>query len=105
MDDLQFNTNEFDPDSQCWHIRAIGLPEGNQVEEWWVYEGILHEQPMPGAPELPGGWVIPGLVDAHAHLSMDFNRTGLPMGSDALIQANMQAQVRAGVLAVRDTGT
>ncbi|MFN8459632.1 MAG: amidohydrolase family protein [Anaerolineae bacterium] len=35
---------------------------------------------------------------------MDFNHTGLPMGSDALITANMQAQVRAGVLAVRDTG-
>jgi imidazolonepropionase-like amidohydrolase len=104
MNDTERKTNGTDPTGAAWHIQAVRLPEGNQVEEWWVHQGVLHHQLIPGAQELPGGWVIPGLVDAHAHLSMDFNHTGLPMGSDALINANMQAQLRAGVLAVRDTG-
>src|SRR5436190_11585693 len=89
----------------CWHIRAVRLPFGEQVEEWWVRDGLLHDEPVPGAVDLPDGWVLPGLVDAHAHLTIDINGTGLPNGSDALIDANRRAQQAAGVLAVRDAGT
>src|SRR3954449_6113157 len=81
--------------SDCWHIRAVRLPFGEQVEEWWVCDGILHDEPVPGAIDLPGGWVLPGLVDAHAHLTLDFNGTGLPDGSEALIVANCRAQCAA----------
>ena len=59
----------------------------------------------PEAPELPGDWVAPGLVDAHAHLSMDMEGAcGLPRGSAELVSANLRAQERAGVLAIRDAG-
>jgi imidazolonepropionase-like amidohydrolase len=88
----------------CWHIRAVRLPFGEQVEEWWVRDGILHDEPVFGAVDLPGGWVLPGLVDAHAHLTIDINGTGFANGSAALIGANCQAQRAAGVLAVRDAG-
>lgn len=88
----------------CWHIRAVRLPDGERVEDWWVRDGILHDEPVPGAVDLPGGWVLPGLVDAHVHLTLDLGGTGLPNGSEALIAANCRAQRAAGVLAVRDAG-
>lgn len=90
--------------SEAWHIRAVRLPDGERAEDWWIVDGTLADQPVPNARELPGGWVLPGLADAHVHLSLDFNATGLPVGSDALIEANMKAQLDAGVLAVRDIG-
>jgi imidazolonepropionase-like amidohydrolase len=52
----------------------------------------------------PAGWVLPGMVDAHAHLTLDFAGTGLREGSEELIAANLERQARAGVLAVRDVG-
>jgi imidazolonepropionase-like amidohydrolase len=90
--------------SEVWHIRAVRLPDGDRAEDWWIRDGRLTDQPQTNASELPGGWVLPGLADAHVHLSLDFSATGLPMGSDALIAANMDAQLAAGVLAVRDAG-
>jgi imidazolonepropionase-like amidohydrolase len=49
--------------------------------------------------QLPGG-----LVDAHAHLSLDFSKTGLARGSAALIRINKNKQLHSGVLALRDAG-
>jgi imidazolonepropionase-like amidohydrolase len=82
----------------------VRLPDGERAEDWWIDDGTLTDQPMPNARELPGGWVLPGLVDAHVHLSLDLSATGLPVGSAALIDANMEAHLAAGVLAVRDVG-
>jgi len=89
---------------ETWHLRAVRLPDGEHAEDWWIHDGRLTDQPVPNARELPGGWVLPGLADAHVHLSLDINATGLPVGSAALIDANMDAQLSAGVLAVRDVG-
>jgi imidazolonepropionase-like amidohydrolase len=89
---------------ETWHLRAVRLPDGAHAEDWWIHNGKLTDQPAPNARELPGGWVLPGLADAHVHLSLDFNATGLPVGSAALIDANMDAQLSAGVLALRDVG-
>src|SRR4051812_23932450 len=56
--------------------------------------------------ELPGSFAIPGgLVDAHAHLTLDFGgAVGLDKGSPELVAANIERQARAGVLWIRDTG-
>jgi imidazolonepropionase-like amidohydrolase len=56
--------------------------------------------------ELPGCFAIPGgLVDAHAHLTLDFGGVvGLDQGSPELVAANLARQARAGVLWVRDAG-
>lgn len=91
--------------AERWHMRAVRLPDGTQPEEWWIVDGRVSDQPIAGARELPGGWFLPGgLVDAHAHLTMNFNSFPLPDGGDELIAANLAAQRRAGVLAVRDAG-
>jgi imidazolonepropionase-like amidohydrolase len=87
-----------------WHLRAVRLPDGDHPEDWWITDGRLHEQPISGARDLPGGYVLPGLVDSHAHISIDFNQTGLPRGSAEIMEANLNAHLRAGVLAVRDLG-
>jgi imidazolonepropionase-like amidohydrolase len=89
---------------ETWHLRAVRLPDGERAEDWWIDNGKLTDQPVPNARELPGGWVLPGLADAHVHLSLDLRAMGLPVGSAALIDANMDAQLAAGVLAVRDVG-
>ena len=89
-----------------WHIRAVPLPNGHEAQDWWIANGKLVEGPLADAQELPGGWLLPGgLVDAHVHLTLNFGRV-MPHadGSDALVAANSAAQLRAGVLALRDAG-
>jgi imidazolonepropionase-like amidohydrolase len=61
--------------------------------------------------EMPGGAVLPGLVDAHVHLCGDgtdgtLDRIGEP-GQDAMvavIEASLRRHLAAGVTAVRDLG-
>ena len=51
-----------------WAVRGTWLPDG-EVRSVWVRDGSLTEQPVDGAEELPGRFVLGGLVDAHCHLS------------------------------------
>jgi imidazolonepropionase-like amidohydrolase len=90
---------------QRWHLRAVPLPDGEDPVDWWVSEGRLTSRPVPGASDLPGDWVAPGLVDAHVHLTFEARpRLGLDRGRE-LVDAHLALQRRAGVLAVRDAGS
>jgi imidazolonepropionase-like amidohydrolase len=86
------------------HLHAVLLPEGADAVDLWVADGRLTLDPQDGVETLPGGWVLPGLVDAHAHLSIDTSGGGRELGDPELIEANVRAQLRAGVLLVRDVG-
>lgn len=90
---------------QAFHIHAIQLPHGTKAQDWWIANGNLQSTPIANAMTLPRRFVIPAMVDAHTHLSMDFGIFGLPDASDAVVQANLQNKARQGVLVVRDTGT
>jgi len=70
----------------------------------WIADGVFTTAPRDGAEPLPGRYALPGLVDAHAHLTIDMGETGHANGSDALVAANLRAQRDAGVLLVRDIG-
>lgn len=89
-----------------WHVRAVTLPSGGEPLDWWIADGRLSSRPLADASELPGGWIAPGLVDAHVHLSFE---AGAPLGrehgSDELVAAHLEAHRSAGVLAVRDAGS
>ena len=88
----------------AFHLRAVLLPDGTDPVDMFVVDGRVTFEPSPGAEELPGHFVSPGLVDAHVHLSLDFAGIGLPHGSPALVTANLERQRQAGVLALRDAG-
>jgi imidazolonepropionase-like amidohydrolase len=89
-----------------WHVRGIALPGGGEALDWWIAGGRLSSQPIDGAAELPGTWLAPGLVDAHAHLTFETRkRLGLRRGSEELVAAHLTQQREAGVLAVRDAGS
>ena len=88
-----------------WHVRGVALPDGGAPIDWWIAGGRLSSRPLEGTAELPGGWIAPGLVDAHAHLTFEARvRLGLERGSEELIRAHLDEQRRAGVLAIRDAG-
>jgi imidazolonepropionase-like amidohydrolase len=86
------------------HLHAVLLPDGADPVDLWVADGRLTFDPQDGAETLPGGWVLPGLVDAHAHLSIDTSGGGRELGAPELVEANYRAQLEAGVLLVRDVG-
>lgn len=93
-------------DSGPWHVHAISVLERSGTRDWWISSGRATSTPVLGSRQVPGGWVLPGgLVDAHVHLTMNFGKA-MPHadGSDGLIAANAAAQLRAGVLALRDAG-
>lgn len=85
-------------------LHATVLPDGSERRDVFVRDGVVTSAPVDGAEPVPGRYVLPGLVDAHAHLTIDMSGTGLPVASDDLVAANLRAQRDAGVLLVRDIG-
>lgn len=86
--------------SRSLHVQAIVLPDG-ELRDLWVHDGILVEGPLADAVELPGGWILPGLVDAHCHVGLD-GHGGVDRETSAR-QARVERQ--AGVLLLRDAGS
>lgn len=70
--------------------------------QWWIADGLLRSEPVVGAQTVfDGGWIIPGLVDAHCHVGLG------PHGAVELDEAISQAVVDrdAGALLLRDCGS
>lgn len=83
------------------HVRGRGLPAGEPVE-WWIADGILRSDPVTGAETIfDGGWIIPGLVDAHCHVGL--GRQGVGDLDEAIAQATTNRA--AGALLLRDCGS
>lgn len=87
------------------HVRGRGLPDGEPVE-WWVVDGVLSAEPVANAgkafgADSDGGWIIPGLVDAHCHVGLG------PGGPTTVDEAVTQAETErdAGALLLRDAGS
>jgi imidazolonepropionase-like amidohydrolase len=85
------------------HLSGVVLPEGEH-RDLWVRDGRITFEPVPGAETVSrGGWLLPGLVDAHCHVGI-----GPDGGSvEDLTAARQQALTEraAGVLALRDCGS
>ncbi|MFG2104275.1 amidohydrolase family protein [Micromonospora echinaurantiaca] len=85
------------------HVRGVLLPDDEVRDIWLVGDRVTFE-PVPGAETIAdGGFVLPGLIDAHCHIGIA--RGGAPITS--LDQARDLARVDrdAGVLAIRDAGS
>jgi imidazolonepropionase-like amidohydrolase len=85
------------------HLSGVVLPEGEH-RDLWVRDGRFTFEPVAGAETVfRGGWLLPGLVDAHCHV-------GIASGGghvEDLAAARDQALTEraAGVLALRDCGS
>ena len=83
------------------HVRGRSLPDGEPVE-WWSVDGVLSAEPVTGAETVfDGGWILPGLVDAHCHVGLG------PGGPIEMHEAVEQAETERGVgaLLLRDAGS
>lgn len=83
------------------HLRGRGLPDGEEVQ-WWIHHGALSAESIADAETVfDGGWIIPGLVDAHCHVGLG------PGGATTFDEAIEQAETEreAGALLLRDAGS
>ncbi|EID12516.1 amidohydrolase [Mycolicibacterium phlei RIVM601174] len=75
--------------------------------EWWIVDGVLRAEPVSGAETVfgadgYGGWVLPGLVDAHCHVGLGEHGV-LDNLDDCVAQAEVERD--AGALLLRDAGS
>jgi imidazolonepropionase-like amidohydrolase len=85
-----------------FRLRGTALPSEQAVELWVDADGRLTDEPIRGAETLvDGGWIVPGLVDAHCHVGLG------PSGPVDLDEAAEQARTDrdAGTLLIRDCGS
>jgi imidazolonepropionase-like amidohydrolase len=83
------------------HVRGLGLPDEAAIE-LWIVDGRISREPVAGADTVfDGGWILPGLVDAHCHVGLgDHGEIGL---DEAIAQAETERDV--GALLLRDCGS
>lgn len=88
-------------DSQRLHLSGVLLPDG-EATDLWVVDGLIRTEPVTDAITVcRGGWIMPGLVDAHCHIGLG------PEGAvpDAVAEAQALTDRDAGTLLVRDAGS
>ena len=79
------------------HMRGVVLPEG-EARDLWIVNGRIRLTPVPYAETVvDGGFLLPGLVDAHCHIGL---------AAEDLDEAEQHALADrdAGTLLVRDCG-
>ncbi|QNG38980.1 amidohydrolase family protein [Geodermatophilaceae bacterium NBWT11] len=85
------------------HLSGVLLPQGEQCD-LWVRDGRITFERVPGAETVSrGGFVLPGLVDAHCHVGIARGGGHLTDLADARAQAVTERD--AGVLLLRDCGS
>jgi imidazolonepropionase-like amidohydrolase len=85
------------------HLSGVVLPEGEH-RDLWVTGGRITFEAVPGAETVSrGGFLLPGLVDAHCHVGIGRGGVHLPDVDD--LRAQALAERAAGVLALRDCGS
>ena len=80
------------------HMRGVVLPEGEE-HDLWIVNGRIRTAAVPGAETIvDGGFLVPGLVDAHCHVGL---------AAADLDEAAQQARTDrdAGALLIRDCGS
>ena len=85
------------------HVRGVVLPD-DDVRDLWLDGDRITLEPIPGAETVAdGGWIVPGLVDAHCHLGIAYGAKPIQSLDEA---RDLAARDRdAGVLALRDAGS
>jgi imidazolonepropionase-like amidohydrolase len=85
-----------------YRLAGVLLPDERHTELWIDAAGRISAEPVADAVTLTeGGWIVPGLVDAHCHVGLG------PGGKVELPEAVVQAETDrdAGTLLIRDCGS
>jgi imidazolonepropionase-like amidohydrolase len=83
------------------HLRGIFLPDELERDAW-IVGGRLTFEPVAGAETISsGGWVLPGLIDAHCHIGI--KPDGWADEDEQVQQAILDRD--AGALLLRDAGS
>jgi imidazolonepropionase-like amidohydrolase len=85
------------------HVRGVVLPDGEVRDLWLVGDRVTFEPVREAETISDGGYVLPGLVDAHCHF-------GIAAGAKPVTNLDQARDLAgqdrdAGVLAVRDAGS
>jgi imidazolonepropionase-like amidohydrolase len=85
------------------HVRGVFLPDETERDAW-IVDGRLTFERYGGAAETisDGGWVIPGLVDAHCHIGLSPHG---PVADPDGQAAQALSDREAGALLLRDAGS
>src|SRR6201997_5593575 len=87
--------------NRALHVRGRGLLD-ERPTQWWIVDGMLSAEPGSGADTVfDGGWILPGLVDAHCHVGI--GAVGPVELGEAIGQAETERDV--GALLLRDCGS
>jgi imidazolonepropionase-like amidohydrolase len=85
------------------HLSGVGGPPRGPPH-LWVRDGRITFEPVPGAETVSrGGWLVPGLVDAHCHVGIGMG--GVHVEDREGLREQALAERAAGVLALRDCGS
>jgi imidazolonepropionase-like amidohydrolase len=85
------------------HVRGVVLPEGEVRDLWLVGDRVTLEPVREAETISDGGFIVPGLVDAHCHLGIAYGAK--PIGSLDEARDLAATDRDAGVLALRDAGS
>jgi imidazolonepropionase-like amidohydrolase len=85
------------------HVRGVMLPD-DEVRDFWLVGDRVTCEPVPNAVTVSdGGFVLPGLVDAHCHIGIAPGGAPIATLDDARRLAAIDRD--SGVLAIRDAGS
>lgn len=88
----------------AFRLHGTVLPDGDDRDVFVVDGRISFDHDGDAETALDGGFVLPGLVDAHAHLALASPAPpNAPPGEQ--VRASARAQLEAGVLALREPGS
>ena len=86
-----------------YHLRGHVLPDGG-IRDLYVVDGLITFERVQAAETIvDGGWLVPGLVDSHAHLALA-SPTQPDATAEERVAESARAQLAAGVLLVREPG-
>ncbi|AQZ63362.1 amidohydrolase [[Actinomadura] parvosata subsp. kistnae] len=89
--------------NSAWRVHGRLLPHAEPCT-FFVADGRVTLEPVSRAETLvSGGWIVPGLVDAHCHLGLRTGGSAVTTPEEARSLA--AADRDTGVLAIRDTGS
>ncbi len=82
------------------HLDGVVLPEGER-RQLWIADGLVRTEPVRDAVDVAGGWILPGLVDAHCHVGLEAHGAVPP----EVAEQHALADRAAGALLLRSPGS